>query len=392
MWVEDEDCAAAVSNQLLKEMNVLEIQFQIERSCRESAEALAVQVTKENKVLKRRSQMLMPLIPEMPENLSDMTFDPETDPAVNGDVVDSGESSNEETLLLQSQAKIAELQASVDSLLAEKLQLEQQVEVMSRDQAQLREQLALEVEEKEAILRRMNKQSKTMNKIKRVSQLVTEEFTEMSQKLELEQGLRQQAEVFAHQMFVQQTVTDGPSMMQMQSSDTGLQLQKALEQISTINTALCDIQRYYQDQMKQSQSSVDDSSFLSELQNLRVQLKKSEEERKALETQLSEANSAFTKVQDEDSAPAPNLKTKAIDEMMERIKKGIVLRPTSRIQDDDGSWKVNPQPGQPSAPVVSDVPWAGERGNAPVLRRLKQNREKRDSRIRASALIVGQEH
>lgn len=33
-----------VSNQLLKEMNVLEIQFQIERSCRESAEALAVQV------------------------------------------------------------------------------------------------------------------------------------------------------------------------------------------------------------------------------------------------------------------------------------------------------------------------------------------------------------
>lgn len=32
------------SNQLLKEINVLEIQFQIERSCRESAEALAVKV------------------------------------------------------------------------------------------------------------------------------------------------------------------------------------------------------------------------------------------------------------------------------------------------------------------------------------------------------------
>jgi len=33
-----------------------------------------------------------------------------------------------------------------------------------------------------------------------VSQLVTEEFTDMSQKLELEQGLRQHAEVFAHQV------------------------------------------------------------------------------------------------------------------------------------------------------------------------------------------------
>ncbi|XP_010770065.1 shootin-1-like, partial [Notothenia coriiceps] len=30
------------SNQLLKEINVLEMQFQMERSCRESAEALAV--------------------------------------------------------------------------------------------------------------------------------------------------------------------------------------------------------------------------------------------------------------------------------------------------------------------------------------------------------------
>lgn len=33
-----------------------------------------------------------------------------------------------------------------------------------------------------------------------VSQLVTEEFAEMSQKLELEQGLRQHAEVVAHQV------------------------------------------------------------------------------------------------------------------------------------------------------------------------------------------------
>lgn len=157
--------------------------------------------------------------------------------------------------------------------------------------------------------------------------------------------------------------------------------------------------------------------------------------------------------------PASNMKAQAIDEMMERIKKGIVLRPTSRVQDDDGSWKdqknenrksavvelkgmlnnmkrqshrrmpsrkgmgrnvgeaellmvlqrrrramgdaqeppsstqtQDPQPGQPCSPAVADVPWAGECGNAPVLRRLKQNREKRDSRIRASALIIGQEN
>ncbi|XP_049923933.1 shootin-1 isoform X2 [Epinephelus moara] len=507
------------SSQLLKEINVLEMQFQIERSCRESAEALAVRVTKENKALKRTSQMLMPLIPELPENLAAMTFDPEANPVVNGkDVVNLGD---EEMLLLQNQAKIAELQASVDGLLTEKLQLEQQVEDLTKEQVQLREQLVLEVEEKEALLRKMSKQSKTMNKMKRVSQLVTEEFTEMSQKLELEQGLRQHAEVFAHQMLVQQKAAHRESLILMQSSETGLQLQQALEQISNISTALCDIQRCYQDQVRQSQGAVEESGVRSELQNLREQLEKSEEERKTLETQLFEANSAATQLQEEvkklqdslkredatnepeeKATPAPpppalppppppppplppssavtnsldflrsrrkegaskadqnkaapmlDMKTKAVDEMMERIKKGIILRPIKKIQDDDSAWKDqrsenrksaivelkgmldtmkhqqlrrlpsrrvfgrnvgeaellqvlqrrrramgenqdqthDAQPGPPSVPAAGDVPWAGESSSAPVLRRLKQNREKRDSRIRASALIISQEN
>ncbi|XP_041840905.1 shootin-1 [Melanotaenia boesemani] len=511
------------SNQLLKEINVLEIQFQIERSCRESAEALALKVNKENKVLKRRSQMLLPLIPELPDNLAAVNLDAEIDSINEGDVVDAGKDDSENALLLESQAKITALQASVDGLLAEKLQLEQQVEELTREQVQLREQLALEVEEKEAILRKMSKQSKAMNKIKRVSQLVTEEFTEISQKLELEQGLRQHAEIFAHQMLVEQKADKRQSMMKMENLDTSiqLQLQQALEQISHISTVLSDIQLHYQNQIKDSKEATEDSSDLSELQSLREQLEKSEEERKTLEAQLSEANTSVTQLQEEvrqlqeklnredkmndlvdESTPAPapapppppppppppvpipainlqdflksrrkdgissadqnksaplsDMKTRAVDEMMERIKKGIILRPIKRIQEDDSSWKdqksenrksailelkgmldnikrqhhrrvpsrrgfgrnvgevellsvlqkrrramgenndqisstqaQDPQPGQQCVPAAGNGPWAGETGNAPVLRRLKQNREKRDSRIRASALIIG---
>ena len=107
----------SVSAQLLKEMDALDMQFQIERSCRESAEAFAVkvcgshlcfccgwfrglmwnavirptlmysspsnlisaQMTKENKALKRRSQALLPLISEVPENVGDHKFDLEND-------------------------------------------------------------------------------------------------------------------------------------------------------------------------------------------------------------------------------------------------------------------------------------------------------------------------
>ncbi len=51
------------------------------------------------------------------------------------------------------------------------------------------------------------------------------------------------------QMLVQQKAAHRQSMMLMQSSETSQQLQQALEQISNISTTLCDIQRYYQDQV-----------------------------------------------------------------------------------------------------------------------------------------------
>lgn len=127
------------------------------------------------------------------------------------------------------------------------------------------------------------------------------------------------------QMMVQQRAASRQSMMLMQNTETGLQLQQALEQISNISTALCDIQRYYQDQVcvdvmkreqngfphhvpsffhprvqvKQSQSAEEESRVLSELQNLKEQLEKSEEERTALETQLSEANGTVAQLQEE---------------------------------------------------------------------------------------------
>ncbi|PWA28839.1 hypothetical protein CCH79_00012849 [Gambusia affinis] len=504
----------AVSNQLLKEMNMLEIQFQVERSCRENAEALALKVSKENTALKRTSQMLLPKISSLPEDLVSVTLDSETDlavdvDAVDCDVVDGGvvniwESNSEENLLLESQAKITAMQASLDGLLAEKLQLEHQVEELTREQVQLREQLVAEAEEKEAILRKMSKQTKTMTKIKRVSQLVTEEFTEMSQQLELEQGLRQHAEVFAHQMLAEQKAAERPSPMEACASeaDVRLRLRQALTQICGINTALCNIQRYYEDQTKPStgaeeelreqlRKSEDERKMLegklsqanAPVTELREQLRKSEEERKTLEGQLSQAEESVTELRGEvnrlqermnteeknedleedflrsrkhrvnggeNSKPAPlkDIKAKAVDEMMERIKKGIVLRPIQNIQDQRSENRKSAvlelkgmldnikrqhlrrvpsrrgigrnvgeaelqlvlqrrrramgenqdrqssaptcdlQPGQQRVPAAGDCPWAGESGGAPVLRRLKQNREKRDSRIRASALIV----
>lgn len=74
------------------------------------------QVSKENTALKRKSQMLLPMISNLPEDLVTVTLDPEADLAVDVDAVDCDvvdglvvnfrESNSEESLLLESQAKI----------------------------------------------------------------------------------------------------------------------------------------------------------------------------------------------------------------------------------------------------------------------------------------------
>ncbi|RXN37726.1 shootin-1-like protein [Labeo rohita] len=229
------------SAQLLKELDVLEMQFQIERSCRETAEAFALKVNKDFKALKRQSQAILPLIQEMPENFSILNLDPEADSS--SEMASEEESSGEDPLLL-SQNQIRELQSSVDRLLGEKIQLTAQLELLKKEKEDLKEKLVLEVGEKEALLRKLSKQSRTVNKMKRVSQLVTEEFTEMTHKLEMEQGLRQHAEVFAHQMLVKQQETQ----RQIQNAETEKQLQQTLGQVTEISKALEEIRLWYQNQ------------------------------------------------------------------------------------------------------------------------------------------------
>lgn len=54
-------------------------------------------------------------------------------------------------------------------------------------------------------------------------------------------------------------------------------------------------------QVEPSQGAGDESSIVSELQNLRAELESSEEQRKTLVTQLSEANGTVTQLREEGS-------------------------------------------------------------------------------------------
>lgn len=404
------------SSQLLKELDMLEVQFEIERSCRETAEAFALKVTKDYKVLKRKSQAILPLIQEMPENLSVLNLDLKV---VTDSEEDPVEESAEDPLLI-SQNQIRELQSSMDRLLGEKIQLCEQVEQLKKENEDLKEKLVLEVGEKEAILRKLSKQSRTVNKMKRVSQLVTEEFADISQKLEMEQGLRQHAEVFAHEILVKQKETQKQTVTLIQNAETEKQLQEALNQITDIGKVLEEIRLCFQTQVKQSQAATEELSTLSDLAAVKTKLAISEKERSKLEAQLKESQQSLTALQVEiiqlqdklrkseelpslisdqskeeneypacPASPQPlpplppppppppppplppsstvtdplkalrnkkkigdttepakkidDMKSRAVDEMMERIKKGIVLKPILKPPqagvEDENAWK-----------------------------------------------------
>lgn len=114
----------------------------MERSCRESAEALAVkvrlllpaapslsygarthclhshQMSRENRVLKRASRVLMPLIPELPEDAAALTSDPEAEPTLDCAPVGGAEERGQDAqLLLKSQAQIAGQRTALCTLL-----------------------------------------------------------------------------------------------------------------------------------------------------------------------------------------------------------------------------------------------------------------------------------
>lgn len=107
---------------------------------------------------------------------------------------------------------------------------------------------------------------------------------------------------------------------QEQGSDVDVDLQRAMEQVSIISQALCDIQRRYQEQVrlaqrggvkqryhadfappgqqgKPRQSGAEASGVLSEVQRLKEQLERSEGQRREAERQLGEASAAVAQLQ-----------------------------------------------------------------------------------------------
>uniref|UniRef100_A0A9L0T6M7 Shootin-1 n=1 Tax=Equus caballus TaxID=9796 RepID=A0A9L0T6M7_HORSE len=311
-----------ISHMVIEEVNFMQNHLEIEKTCRESAEALATKLNKENKTLKRISMLYMaklgPGVITEEINIDDEDSTTEPDGA-------------------------AETCVSV--------QCQKQV---------------------------------------KVSMLAVEEYEEMQVNLELEKDLRKKAESFAQEMFIEQNKLKRQSYLLLQNSAPDQQLLKALDENAKLTQLLEEERIQHQQKVKELQEQLENETLHKEIHNLKQQLELLEEDKKELESKYQNSEEKARNLkhsvdelqkrvnQSENSVPPPpppppplpppppnpirslmsmirkrshpsgsgakkekaaqpetteevtDLKRQAVEEMMDRIKKGVHLRPVNQ--------------------------------------------------------------
>ncbi|XP_074721104.1 shootin-1-like isoform X4 [Strix uralensis] len=323
------------SQALLAELSALETEFEVERTCRQQAEAYAAQVKQENKQLKRLS-LAPPAPPALPEE-----GPPEEDPN-------------------PAQEQLRDLQQKISWLLAQRKDLTIQLQDLQRHNQHLQDQLEMGQGERQRLRAALATSQRALKSSKRVSQLVAQDYWEALEQLELEQDLRLHAETFAHEMLVQQKEANRQSTILLQRGGPSAQLLAALGEVGRLTRAL----EEQQQRVKELEEQLGKRPELEELDLARAALAVAEDENLQLRKRLGEAEGRLAGLEEEAVPPPPpppplpppapagpvdplsairqrkglgnpqrgkpeaaDVKARAVQEMMERIKNGVVLRP-----------------------------------------------------------------
>ncbi|XP_051680162.1 shootin-1 isoform X1 [Oryctolagus cuniculus] len=371
-----------ISHMVIEEVNFMQNHLEIEKTCRESAEALATKLNKENKTLKRISMLYMaklgPDVITEEINTDDDDFSTDT------------EAAPETCVSIQCQKQIKELRDQIVSVQEEKKILAIELENLKSKLVEVIEEVNKVKQEKAVLHSEVLEQRKVLEKCNRVSMLAVEEYEEMQVSLELEKDLRKKAESFAQEMFIEQNKLKRQSHLLLQSSGPDQQLLKALDENAKLTQLLEEERIQHQQKVKDLEERLENEALHKEIHSLKQQLELLEEDKKELELkyQSSEEKARNLKHsvdelqkrvnQSENSVPPPpppppplpppppnpirslmsmirkrshpsgsgakkekaaqpeaaeevtDLKRQAVEEMMDRIKKGVHLRPVNQ--------------------------------------------------------------
>ncbi|NXE17548.1 SHOT1 protein, partial [Ardeotis kori] len=371
-----------VSHMVIEEVNCIQNHLEIEKTCRESAEALASKLNKENKTLKRISMLYMAKLgPEIiTEEINIDEDDSSTDTEANSGSCNS----------VHCQQQIKELRDQIISVHEEKKTLAIELENLRCKLVEVIEEVNKVKEEKAVLTTEVNKQQKLLEKCNRVSVLAVEEYEELHVNFELEKNLRKKAESFAQEMFIEQNKMKRQSQLLLQNSAPDQQLLKALDDNAKLTHTLEEERLQHQQKIKELEEQLENQALHKEISRLKQQLELLEEDKKELELKCqnseekardlkhsgqndnlqfhfphrslmsmirkrSHSNTNVSKKekppQQESGEEVTDLKRQAVEEMMDRIKKGVHLRPVNQSSRP----KTKPETPKPSESAMKEL-------------------------------------
>uniref|UniRef100_A0A8D2AP42 Shootin-1 n=2 Tax=Sciurus vulgaris TaxID=55149 RepID=A0A8D2AP42_SCIVU len=392
-----------ISHMVIEEVNFMQNHLEIEKTCRESAEALATKLNKENKTLKRISMLYMAKLG--PDVITEEINIDEEDSA--GDTDGAAET----CVSVQCQKQIKELRDQIVSVQEEKKVLAIELENLKSKLVEVIEEVNKVKQEKAVLNSEVLEQRKVLEKCNRVSMLAVEEYEEMQVNLELEKDLRKKAESFAQEMFIEQNKLKRQSHLLLQSSVPDQQLLKALDENAKLTQLLEEERIQHQQKVKELEEQLENETLHKEIHNLKQQLELLEEDKKELELKYQNSEEKARNLkhsvdelqkrvnQSENSVPPPpppppplpppppnpirslmsmirkrshpsgsgakkekatppetteevtDLKRQAVEEMMDRIKKGVHLRPVNQTARP----KAKPESSKGSESAVNEL-------------------------------------
>ncbi|KAM7408093.1 hypothetical protein PAMA_001986 [Pampus argenteus] len=376
-----------VSQMVIEEVSAIQENLEIERTCRESAEALASKLNRQNRSLKRKSMMLLSHL--SPETISEINLEDEEEEE-EGEVQHV---SSKDCLSPQCQTTISELQHKLELTLKEKNQAVADLKAVKEQLSETRNELLKEKHDNTVLIAETVQLKKLLGKYNRVSQFAVVEYETLQDTLNLERDLRTEAENFARSMMVEQKTLKRQSQILMLSSSPSQALQEALSQVTALTQDLETQKLEHQNQKKQMEDRLRNCVAEKELTALRCKLELVEEEKsewsekctkaevevKDLRFTVEELQKKLQAATNPPPAPAPptppplppppavapasnplssllllirkrrdissdiplvaqdsaktpevDIRQQAVDEMMQRIKKGVQLRPVNQ--------------------------------------------------------------
>ncbi|XP_075703873.1 shootin-1-like [Rhinoderma darwinii] len=254
--------------------------LEIEKTCRESAEALASQLNKENKTLKRISMLYMAKLG--PDVITE---------EINLDQEDHAASEGGACTSLDCQHKLKELQERILSVQKEKTTFAIELEDLRSKLVDLIEEVNVTRKENVTLNKEAYDRRKLLEKYNRVSVLAVEEYEELQTNFEMEKDLRVQAESLAQEMYIEQNKLKRQSCLLLQSISPDEQLIKALDENARLTHLLEEAEIGHELKVKDLEDQLQEAKLRKEVQSLKKQLEIFEDEKKDLETQLQMSES-----------------------------------------------------------------------------------------------------